>query len=57
MEKKEKTGTNDRQKSKWVYRKGKICCEKCLFHPDYSLYARDGYSNSNFCPNCGAEMK
>lgn len=43
--------------SSWGYKKGKLCCLACGFHPEYSLYARYGFSNSNFCPNCGAQMK
>ena len=43
--------------SKWGYRNGPLCCLNCGFEPPYSLYSRDGFSNANYCPNCGASMK
>lgn len=46
---------NDK-KSRWVYQKGRVTCEKCQFQPEYSLYKNSEFSNSDFCPNCGSAI-
>lgn len=41
------------KKGGWCYRDGVVCCRNCGFKPNYSLWSRDGYSNADYCPNCG----
>ena len=43
--------------SQWWYRSGKLVCKECGFHPTFSLRNDGKYSNGNFCPNCGSDMK
>lgn len=38
----------ERQKGKWELDSIGAYCSECKIHPDYT---------SNFCPNCGADMR
>ena len=48
-----------REKGKWIYIDGRLACDNCYFKPDYPQYKYNKlkFSNCNFCPNCGADMR
>ena len=52
-----KQGQEDRPKGEWVFdRTLEPHCSECNYVPDYSP-RMDDYFFSDFCPNCGADMR
>ena len=45
-------GKNERPQGEWAFdEKGFFCCDQC------GKYPYDQYATTNFCPNCGADMR
>jgi len=42
----------ERPQGEWIYSQGSLKCSRCGYDD-----TRNHKANSNFCPNCGADMR